>query len=492
MKKIFSISMLVAAAAMAFVSCQKPETALQDTVTVSGLMFSSEKPVFVDETKTEWTGSTINWNKADKIRVAYKSDCIWQNADGTSDDGNDASYFISNQLGADCEAGKFKIPTYFTALPKTNHIFYGVYPSTCSDKFSAPSATIIIPSEQTPLANSFDSNADILLGVSDEVGTVALKQEISMKWTRQVAHGQITLTAISGYTSGEAVQTIKLTANSDAYMVGGYSVPLDSPVFTKDGSNTEPNVLTIKGTNLTAVSRTANVNGTDETVYDVTFWASFLPCTVKTLTVVVETDKATYTRAITLASDKYLNFLQNRRNILSIDMSGATRDAIAGTENNQTVSWAYTKDYFKAKKTGTLTTDAFEWTYERSRQDGTIDNGTYSGVDGNAADYTAGKIGSGTVKENMKFTTSNITGVIKSVAVECASASGLHQIDITVGGTSYLSSSTPSWSNAASLVEKKGSGASSGQIVINFTAPASNGGALYIKSITVVYEPSQN
>ena len=84
MKRLCSKVMLIAAAAIAFLACQKSEIEAPKYVEVNGLSFSSEKPVFGDETKTEWTGNTIQWSKGDKIRVAYTCDGVWQNADGTA------------------------------------------------------------------------------------------------------------------------------------------------------------------------------------------------------------------------------------------------------------------------------------------------------------------------------------------------------------------------------------------------------------------------
>ncbi len=95
---------------------------------------------------------------------------------------------------------------------------------------------------------------------------------------------------------------------------------------------------------------------------------------------------------------------------------------------------------------------------------------------------------SGRQKNNpagLTFRTSNIPGIIKSVSIECSSAGGGHNVSITVGGNIYLSAtSTPSWTTIGA---KSGTGTSSGEIVISFT---SGNGALYIKSITVVYETS--
>ncbi len=323
MKNIISTLMLLAASATAFVSCQKQENLAsdKDTVTISGLTFSSEKPELEGETKTVWDGvaKKIKWERTDKISVAYTSDGIWQNADGTATASSDAKIYASNILNDDgLETGQFALPNSFALFTGEAKVFYGVYPSSAVDSNfdHAPSTTITIPSEQTPATDSFDSAADFMIGVSDELTTVTPRQAISLTWERQVAHAQITLSALNNSTAGEKVSSIILTANSEANMVGKFYVKLNSHEVTLPTGNTAPNVITIKGTNLSAVDASGNV----------TFWASFLPCNVKSLNVVVETDKATYTRDITTCN---LDFQQNKRNILTINMSTATRTAKA-------------------------------------------------------------------------------------------------------------------------------------------------------------------
>jgi hypothetical protein len=77
MKRIISKVMLVAAAAMASFACQKQEINAPEEVTNVTLSFSSEKPSFDDEAKTQWNGSSIVWSAGDKISVAYTVEGEW-------------------------------------------------------------------------------------------------------------------------------------------------------------------------------------------------------------------------------------------------------------------------------------------------------------------------------------------------------------------------------------------------------------------------------
>ncbi|MBQ2438836.1 MAG: hypothetical protein II267_02995, partial [Paludibacteraceae bacterium] len=144
-----------------------------------------------------------------------------------------------------------------------------------------------------------------------------------------------------------------------------------------------------------------------------------------------------------------------------------------------TVSWTVSKDALGSGiGSGTITTGTYTWSYTRTLISGT----SYTGTSLNSGYLQIGKNGG---VENLAFTTSAIPGTIKSVAVDCASYNNQHNISITVGGTTYLNkTATPKWSSNAGGT-KKGTGESSGEIVISFTDGSR---ALYIKSITVVYE----
>lgn len=323
MKKIFSKVMLVAAAAMAFFACQKPEVIEPETSHEVMLTFSSEKPEFNDETKTEWTGETIQWSKGDKIRVAYTCNGVWQNADGnaTSDEteGNkSAKLYASTELESAMEIATFKVPTTFKVNEDNEnavHEFYALYPSNLTTSTSlnfAPSVTVSLLANQTPSATSFDASADMMIAKSNFYTGIPT-EAISLKWNRLVAHGYLTLKALA-VDGPEKVESIVLTANAEADMVGKHYVDFETQVVTKSGE-TATNVITIDGANL-SIDADGNVS----------FWVSFLPCTWTSLKVEVETNKASYTREIDLSANQK-TFVKNARNVLGIGMASATRVA---------------------------------------------------------------------------------------------------------------------------------------------------------------------
>ena len=344
MKKTIKLFIAGAFALMPIVACQKEEFAFTST---DGLCFTSTKPILEDETKTAWNGSSIQWSQGDAIRVAYTCDGVWQNADGTATAGEDkgsktAKMYQSTSLSADAETAQFSVPGDFKGTAGGSYVFYGAYPaSACTDGSNfkyAPSLTVTIPETQTPAAESFDSAADFMLGTSVNTYTGIPTEAVSMSWDRMVAHAQLTFKTLNGFTAGETISKVELTADSEADMVGKHYIYLDTKKVTKP-SGTVTNALTINGKNISV----------DETGTFVA-WASFLPCTVKSLKVVVTTNKATYTREITSCE---LVFKKNARNVLGIKMDEAVR-AVLTPQPDYSGEWLIVgqneSNYYAAKK----------------------------------------------------------------------------------------------------------------------------------------------
>jgi len=300
MKKTISTLMLLAVAAAAFVSCQKAETAPQSELVT--LTFSSSNP----QTKTEWNGETVVWSAKDKIRMALKIGDAWY-----ADDKGVVKYYVSNEaiLSDNSETAQFKISASFKTELSGNYQFYALYPSNCTgtstDFTNAPAATYTIGSDQTASSQTFDKSADILWGRAVNTYTALPETEISLTWTRLVAHANITL---KGLGAGEKVNSVVLTAQDGVALVGQFNVDITTGTVS---SNTPQNTVTVNCTDLTV----------DETG-EASFWACINPCTITSLDIVVDTDAATYTISKTGFERE---FLQNKRNTLPINMAGADR-----------------------------------------------------------------------------------------------------------------------------------------------------------------------
>ena len=311
--------LLLPAALFAVAACQKagkemdivpdPIPAQEET----SLTFISERPQTDDATRTYWDGSTILWNDTDWIRMGYTVNGVWQNSKG--DSSGDAKLYGSQgvTLTEEGAVAAFTIHEAFSGNTQGEHVFYAVFPgsATGTTMTDAPTTTVTVPSTQTPLADSFDPTADIMLGHSVDEFDARPTEPIKLVWQRVVAHGLITLKNLPGTVSGETVKTITLTAQTGANLTGAQEMDVVTGQYSPSAENTTSNRITVKGDNL-SLDSSGNVS----------FWMSILPETLTSLTVEVVTNKATYTRSI---SGFTREFLANRRNILSINMSSATR-----------------------------------------------------------------------------------------------------------------------------------------------------------------------
>lgn len=283
------------------------------------IVFVSERPQTDDPTRTHWDGTTILWDEADFIRMGYTVNGKWQNATGDAS-ATDAKLYGSQKaiLSEDGAVASFSTNVNFTGTTQGEHIFYAVYPGNAveSTMTAAPVTVVTLPSTQTPLADSFDRLADLMLGHSIDEYTSRPETPVRLVWDRVVAHGQITLKALPGAVSGEKVTSITLTGQEGANLVGKQNMNIITGEYAATDDNTAANKIVVKGDNLTI-----DANG------NVTFWIAILPVNLTSLTVEVATNKATYTRSI---SGFTREFIANRRNILPINMAKATRTSTQG------------------------------------------------------------------------------------------------------------------------------------------------------------------
>lgn len=298
--------MLFAVAAIASVSCQKEDqNAPAEPVT---LTFTSANP----ETKTEWNeeNQTIWWSEKDKIRVACTADGKWQDGNGDVAEGENAKFYESAGLKVSEVTAKFVVPTDYKKenVGDKECRFYAVYPSSAVKlNFKASVADVTIPSLQTSTL-SFPNAADILYGKSVKPHIGLPESSISMSWNRLVAHAYITLKGINGIADKETINSITLTAQEGAALTGEFNLNVATDEFTADATS---NVVTVNCTDIVA-----DASG------NVTFWACINPCTVTSLNIVVDTDRAVYTIDKTGLN---CEFLVNKRNILPVNMSAAVR-----------------------------------------------------------------------------------------------------------------------------------------------------------------------
>lgn len=387
--------LFLASALLALVACNK-EPIVQAPTGPAVLTFTSERPQFTTDTKTQWNGGTIVWSLGDKIRVGYTLNGTWMAKDGpadlTSETKVPAKFYASNAVsidGTNASVGTFTIPTDFSNSPTGNAVFYGVYPSsqTSGDSYYAPSLTITIPSSQTPVVNeniaSFDKTADILVGKTDGISLSGSfpTSVLEMNWTRVVAHADLTFKNLATTISSETIQSIKLTAGDNEYLAGSTYINVETGAVTTN-SNTV-NTITLNGTNISVSDN------------QIEAWACILPVTLTSLTVDIETDAAHYVKSFTGISKQ---FKANARNTLGINMSDATRtekDVVAIPDGNYVIAGLSGSTYYAISSAANGTST------RRDRSKIATDNF-------NPADYSAAS--PYTAANNLIWTITNVTG----------------------------------------------------------------------------------
>ena len=318
---------------LALSACERAEAPVSEPQKPVRLFIEGTQPVPEDETRTEWTGSTLNWSESDVIALTYSLDGKWE-----------ADLFASDPLAESAASASFSVSA--TAAGAGTYDFRTVYPEEAVSEYAGGRAVVEIPATQTPQRIgshlSFDPAADLLWGRSTSTyGSFPDGTAVPIVWKRLVAHACITLKNLPATLTSETIEQITLRAQEGAALAGQWSLSVDggslTPLETTETLILSPDNLTLSGSNLE-------------------FWAAMMPGTVSALTVSVTTDKAIYTRSI---SDLSLNFLQNRRNTLGVNMASATRSEFAYTLVSEApADWSgdyllgYGENFFAGKADG--------------------------------------------------------------------------------------------------------------------------------------------
>ena len=318
-KTIFALAF----AALALCGCQH-----KTEVPIHGLEFSSEAL----QTRTAWTGETLEWSAGDAISMAYTVNGVWAGP----------ALYTSTPLSQGGPTAHFTVPGNFSAAGEGAYRFYAVFPALSSTEFDdAPDVTATVPEIQTPAAASFDPAADLMAGISTQEYRSLPTSAVPLKWTRLTAHGDITLKDLA-LEEGETLQTITLQAQQNAELTGDVVIDLANP---EEFSTAGIPRVTVKADNLAF-----------DDAGKLRFWISVFPVTLTELTVTVTTDKATYQKSFKSISK---TFAQNARSILGISMKGAkkTSKELFYTKQ-QTLQTDWTGDYLIVYEEDALVLDS--------------------------------------------------------------------------------------------------------------------------------------
>lgn len=284
--------MLIAVAAMAFVSCQKDETAAPETVSATLTLNAS-----VDQTKTYLDGNTVLWGKGEAVSLYV----------GTGEGENATAKFFDS-ASTDVYDGEETASFTFTLedVPtKGPYSLGGIYPASAAKGISnnnPESFKIALPATQNPEVGKYDPSAYIMVLKPETVETLPTEYKASFR--RATALNKITLTNVK-----EDITTVEITVPTTKFLAGRRYFNLttgESGEVYENGGRTN----TIK------VNSTYGA-GTIEVWF--TSWGIEL-VEGETMKVVLKSESKTYEKTITARAEG-IKFVEGRLNTLTIDMT---------------------------------------------------------------------------------------------------------------------------------------------------------------------------
>ena len=308
MKKIISSVMLLAAAASAFVSCNKSEIAGEPagktTVFHINAVASDTKTVFGEKGEN---GYPVKWTENKQVRFSINQT-------------NTAVDVTPNLVG---EGANASFAPEFTGIDESGYIYafspmgnYNSSPKVPGFTGFVKNSTAIylsIPSEQTPLVNSVDEAAQAMVGVQAYSDS---NTEINMTFTHLVAYGKMTVTGFDGTIASVKLQFPENIAGISVvynYISGEITGGKSVSSITLDPANVENNVFWF------ALAPTAGTTGEMKII-------------------ITDSNDDTYTKTIDLTA-KNLPFIAGQVSAFTANFEGVEKDA--PTVDYVTLPWTW-------------------------------------------------------------------------------------------------------------------------------------------------------
>ena len=323
MKKMMNILVLVAAAAMGFVACQKEvqeDYPADSTVVVNFVAPSAETKTSVN---TSGDVPSFAWNENETFAVLEQTDAL-SAASSVTYKKEDGKANITAEFAANAGKGEYR---YVTVYPACGYV--------SAENISA--ATLCLPAAQTMAEGSYDSNADLM--VSEVVTTSSQPTEAQMlRFTRLAAVVKMSLKGLE-LEAGDQVEQVIFAAEGKA-LAGNVVADLAAPHEFSAGETV------------------SSVTVATESAGDVYF--TVLPATLEAgqaYTVTVLTNKKLYIKQGTIPAEKSLVFEAGMVTRFGVNMAGVApsdkwvlvRDASTLAEGDVVAIVA--KDYDKALST---------------------------------------------------------------------------------------------------------------------------------------------
>lgn len=285
--------MLVAAAAMAFASCQKEETAAPETVSATLTMHAG-----VEETKTYLDeDNAVLWGKGEAVTLYVGSGETAKFFDSASTDAYDgeASASFTFEIGGVTEADTYALG--------------GIYPASAAmdDNKNAAQYKVILPATQNQVDGNYDPSAYIMV-LKPEVVT-ELPAEYTASFRRAVALNKITLTGVKA-----DISSVEITVPEKKYLAGRRYMDLttgESGEVYYDQSN--------------KVTVNSSFTGNSIDVW-FTSWGVEL-AEGDELSIKMTSATKTYSRTIAARAEG-IKFVEGDLNMLTVNMSSATEETL--------------------------------------------------------------------------------------------------------------------------------------------------------------------
>ena len=291
MRRIFKSFMLVAAAAMAFTSCQKEEVSAPETVSVNLTMHAG-----VEETKTYLDeNNTVLWGKGEAVTL-YVGDgktnkFVSSTATDTFDGAETAEFTFA--INGVAEEGPYSLG--------------GIYPASAAmeDNDNPAKFKTILSQTQNAEVGKYDPSAYIMVLKPETVET--LPEQYQASFRRATALNKITLTNVK-----EDITTVEITVPESMALAGRRYFDLT------EGTSGE--IYYGKSNTITVNSQ---FSGNSIDVWFCSWGVELEPG--QELTIRMKNADKAFTRTIQ-ANEKGIKFIEGRLNTLKVNMASATEE----------------------------------------------------------------------------------------------------------------------------------------------------------------------
>lgn len=285
--------MLVAAAAMAFTSCQKEEVSAPETVSVNLTMHAG-----VEQTKTYLNeNNAVLWGKSEAVKLYVGA-------------GENAKFVSSTST--DAYDGKASASFTFAikdVAQADSYALGGIYPASAAmdDNKNAKQYKVILPATQNQVNGKYDPSAYIMV-LKPEVVT-ELPAEYTASFRRAVALNKITLTGVK-----EVISSVEITVPEKKYLAGRRYMDLTTG---------ESGEVYYDQSNKVIVNSSFTGNSIDVWF---TSWGVEL-AEGDELSIKMTSATKTYTRTIVTRAEG-IKFVEGDLNKLTVNMSTATEETL--------------------------------------------------------------------------------------------------------------------------------------------------------------------